>query len=336
MLIRPIARADLAALIDLARVAGAGVTTLQPNEDNLARRIDSSIASFADHDAAANARYLFAFEDEGRSRLVGTSGIAAVLGFDEPRYGYRVGTSVSCSREIGVLRQLQTLFLNNDLTGASELEGFYLHPEYRRGGNGSLLSKARFLYMADFSQRFATMVVAGLRGVCNEQGASPFWDSLGRHFFRGTCTRPDYLSGISNRSLIGELMPQHPVYTAFLSKEAQAAIGQAHPGEHPARALLEAEGFHYQGHVDIFDAGPALLCPQLEIHSIRHSLVAEAEHSETLSGPLHLVSNRSGEDFRVIMTHGTVTEGRFALGSEELARLGISSGHSIRVVPLAL
>lgn len=51
-------------------------------------------------------------------------------------------------------------------------------------------------------------------------------------------------------------MPKHPIYTHFLSDEAQSVIGQVHPQTAPARAVLEKEGFRYRNYVDIFDGGP--------------------------------------------------------------------------------
>jgi arginine N-succinyltransferase len=333
--VRPIARGDLAALVELARGAGIGVTTLPPDETRLARRIDVSVDAFAGRLERARASYLFVLEDPGTGRLAGTSGVAAAVGLDEPWYNYRVGTLVTTSREIGVHRQMQTLFLTNDLTGASELCSLFLHPDYRRDAHGALLSKARFLYLAEFPERFTAKVVAELRGVADPEGRSPFWDSLGRHFFDMEFSRADYLSGVGNKSFIAELMPQHPVYTSLLSEAARAAIGEVHEQTRPARALLEAEGFSYQGYVDIFDAGPAVECPLAAIRAVRESVRCEAAAGGPAEGALHLVSNRREQDFRVLAAPGSVdAEGRFALCDADLEALAIAPGAGVRVVPL--
>jgi arginine N-succinyltransferase len=333
--VRPIAKQDLAALVELARGAGVGVTTLPPDEARLARRIETSADAFAGRLEPARANYLFALEDPATGRLAGTSGVAAAVGLDEPWYNYRVGTLVTTSREIGVHRQMQTLFLTNDLTGASELCSLFLHPDYRRDANGALLSKARFLYLAEFPERFTAKVIAELRGVADADGRSPFWESLGRHFFDMEFSRADYLSGVGNKSFIAELMPQHPVYTSLLSSEARAAIGEVHESTRPARALLEAEGFTYQGYVDIFDAGPAVECALAAIRAVRDSVVCEAAAGGPGEGPLHLVSNRDERAFRVVLARGFVDgAGRFALAGEALAALGRAPGASLRVVPV--
>lgn len=64
-------------------------------------------------------------------------------------------------------------------------------------------------------------------------------------------------------------MPKHPIYTHFLSQEAQDVIGQVHPQTAPARAVLEKEGFRYRNYIDIFDGGPTLEC---DIDRVRASV----------------------------------------------------------------
>lgn len=41
----------------------------------------------------------------------------------------------------------------------------------------------RFLFIAAFRQYFSRKVIAEMRGYTDEQGRSPFWESVGRHFF---------------------------------------------------------------------------------------------------------------------------------------------------------
>lgn len=79
---------------------------------------------------------------------------------------------------------LPTLFLSNDHTGSSELCTLFLDPDWRKEGNGYLLSKSRFMFMAAFRDKFNEKVVAEMRGVIDEHGYSPFWQSLGKRFFQ--------------------------------------------------------------------------------------------------------------------------------------------------------
>ncbi|MCX2958225.1 MAG: arginine N-succinyltransferase, partial [Serratia symbiotica] len=126
------------------------------------------------------------------------------------------------------------------------------------GENGKLLSKVRLLFIAAFRKRFMQRLIAEMRGFSDEKGRSPFWESIGRHFFPIEFAKADYLSGIGQKAFIAELMPKHPLYIDFLSEDAQKVIGEVHPQTVPARRVLESEGLDYQGYVDIFDGGATL------------------------------------------------------------------------------
>ena len=73
-------------------------------------------------------------------------------------------------------------------------------------------------------------------------------------------------------------------------------IGRVHPNTEPALAMLKAEGFSYQGYVDIFDAGPAI---EAETDKIR-AIAAEPEpgagggHSGDDAEP-YLIHNRKAK-----------------------------------------
>jgi arginine N-succinyltransferase len=336
MLVRSIRHDDLPALLHLARNSGVGVTTLPANEERLSRRIEGSLASQASSPNPADSSFVFVLEDDDQTGYVaGICGIEGAVGLTEPWYNYRVGLSVQTSREIGVYRKLDTLFLTNDLTGAAELCSLFLQGEYRRDNNGSLLSKSRFLFMAEFPDRFNPRVIAEMRGVSDDKGRSPFWESLGRHFFKMDFSEADYLSGIGQKSFIAELMPQHPVYTAFLSEEARAVIGQVHDNTKPALAMLEGEGFRYNGYVDIFDAGPTIESALGDIRAVRDSQVLTAKSADTTRGRTWLVSNRRLDDFRVCLAQTEPEPNGLPLQADVINRLAIQPGDGVRVVLLS-
>ena len=257
MIVRPVTSADLPALIELARSTGTGLTTLPANEQRLQHRVSWAEKAFRGEAERGDADYLFVLEDDA-GKVVGISAIAGAVGLREPWYNYRVGLTVSASQELNIHREIPTLFLANDLTGNSELCSLFLHADHRSGLNGKLLSRARFLFIAEFRHLFGDKLIAEMRGMSDEEGRSPFWESLGRHFFKMEFSQADYLTGVGNKAFIAELMPKFPLYTCFLSEEARGVIGRVHPNTEPALAMLKAEGFSYQGYVDIFDAGPAI------------------------------------------------------------------------------
>ena len=195
--------------------------------------------------------------------------IEAAVGLAEPWYNYHVGTQVHASRELDVYTASPTLFLTNDHTGHSELCSLFLDARYRHGQQRTAARRRRGSCSSPSSRdRFAPKIIAELRGKLDADGKSPFWEGLGRHFFAMEYSRADYLTGIGQKAFIAELMPRHPVYTTLLPADARAAIGEVHADTLPARAMLESEGFRYEGYVDIFDAGPTLECFRDNIRAV--------------------------------------------------------------------
>ncbi|MCJ1887773.1 arginine N-succinyltransferase [Pseudomonas sp. LA21] len=335
MIVRPVTSADLPALFDLARSTGTGLTTLPANEQRLQHRVSWAEKAFRGEAERADADYLFVLEDDD-GKVVGISAVAGAVGLREPWYNYRVGLTVSASQELGIHREIPTLFLANDLTGQSELCSLFLHADHRTGLNGRLLSKARFLFIAEFRELFGDKVIAEMRGMSDSEGRSPFWESLGRHFFKMEFSQADYLTGVGNKSFIAELMPKFPLYTCFLSEEARAVIGRVHPDTEPALAMLKAEGFSYQGYVDIFDAGPAIEAPTDKIRPIADSqtLVLAIGTPGDDAEPF-LIHNRKREESRITAAPARVAAGSLVVDALTAKRLRLSAGASVRAVPLS-
>jgi arginine N-succinyltransferase len=341
VVVRPIRANDLAPLLALVRDTGVGLTTLPNNEGLLRGRIEASIATFNGTAEKADEQWVFVMEDTTQSKIVGICAIAGAVGLREPWYSYRVGTVVHASRELGIFTRTPTLFLSNDHTGASELCSLFLAPEYRVGRNGALLSKSRLMFMAQFRERFSPKVIAELRGVSDENGRSPFWESLGRHFFSMDFAEADYLTGIGKKSFVAELMPKHPLYSSFLSKEAQAVIGETHEMTRPARRLLEQEGFRFEGHVDIFDAGPALESDLVDIDAVQKSTthtvaaVTEASADSASAAPLMLISNVHLAEFRVGLGRCQISDDKVVISADIAKVIGVKVGDTVRVVALS-
>jgi arginine N-succinyltransferase len=340
--VRPIARDDLPAVLALSEHTGAGLTTLPANSERLASRIERSVVSFAGHASKADACYVFVLLDGSVERVVGIAAIEAAVGLAEPWYNYHVGTLVHASRALDVYTAAPTLFLANDHTGHTELCSLFLDQSFRHGHNGALLAKSRLLFIAEFGDLFAPKVIAELRGKLDANGKSPFWEGLGRHFFAMEYTTADYLTGIGQKAFIAELMPRHPVYVNLLPESARAVIGEVHDDTRPARALLEQEGFRYEGYVDIFDAGPTLECYRDNIRAVRQSALVPVRLGQEDPVPDNvgddiawLVTNRRYADFRSIVARAPSRCDRFPLLPYAARQLGVSEGDLVRAVPLA-
>jgi arginine N-succinyltransferase len=331
--IRPIRLDDLDALLELAREAGAGFTSLPPDRDYLRGRIELSMRSFdAQVSSPGHERYLFVLEGEGAA-IGGCCAVEAACGLDEPFYSYRVGLTVQASQRFELYNRVPTLYLTNDYTGSTVLCSLFLRPGFRgRDGAGRLLSKCRFLFVAAHRARFAERAIAEMRGVSDEHGRSPFWEGLGRHFFRVDYGEAERIVGLGNKSFIAELMPAHPIYAVLLSDEARAVMGQVHEHTRPALRLLESEGFRHQGYIDIFDGGPTMEAPVDAVRSIRDSRVLEAcVGVPSQKAAVQLLSNDRLREFRCALAPAAPARDHVVLDQSAAAALNIRAGDPVRI-----
>ncbi|WP_174990345.1 arginine N-succinyltransferase [Pandoraea captiosa] len=337
--------ADLPALLELATLAGPGMTSFKPDRAALEARLARVAATLGGTAPTAEQGYLFVMEDVDTGEIAGVCGLEAAVGLDQPFYTYRKDTIVHASRELNVWSRMLTLSLSNDLTGYSELCSLLLNPKWRGHGNGALLSKARFLFMAQFPERFGPQVCAELRGFFDDEGQSPFWQSLGQHFFKIDFDQADYLTSIGKKSFVAELMPKYPIYVDFLSPQAQAAIGVTHRDTLPARRLLEQEGMRSGAHVDIFDSGPVLEARVADLRAARDSRylsvnIVTSESGNTAPAPAvahaepYLVACLSLEGFRATLLTGRPERRAFSMTAHAAQALGVKHGDRIQVLPL--
>ena len=337
MLIRPIAATDFPDLLNIAEESGVGFTSLPLNEEILQQKIDNSLESFQrELEQPGDESYLFVLEDTDTGEIVGTTAVATGVGTKEAFYHYHREKVVHSSRELGVHNQMEVLTLCNHYTGSTEVCTLYLRDSYRKGTNGRLLSKCRFLFMAEFSKRFSPKVIAEMRGVSDASGHSPFWEWLGEHFFSMDFPKADYLVGSGNKVFIAELMPKYPLYVNLLSTAAQSAIGEVHDKTRPALKLLEKEGFTHEGYIDIFDGGPTVEASLDKIHSVRHSRRQQVtvDSVEAKSQPC-LVCNTDLQNFRATLCDLALTEDGIAGMPKDIAeQLKLSEGDDIRIIEL--
>ncbi|MGV8894013.1 MAG: arginine N-succinyltransferase [Burkholderiaceae bacterium] len=342
LVVRAVNASDLDRMLELASQVGSGMTTLKPDRKMLGQRLEIACASFAEQIAPTQRDYVFVMEDTCTGRVAGICAIKSAVGLDEPFYNYRIGTLVHSSRELGVFSKMETLYLTNDLTGATELCSLFLHPDYRGGTNGKLLSKSRLLFIAQFPHLFNAKVIAEMRGFQNAEGNSPFYESLGRHFFKMDFDHVDDLTSLGKKSFIAELMPRYPLYVDYLPAEAQEVIGRVHVATVPARRLLEQEGMYFEGYVDIFDAGPVLQARVSELRALRESALAIIDPAaesvaEVATDPV-LVSNTVLPDFRIIVVQSQSQpqpqSAHVALTASERELLACAVGDPVRSMTL--
>lgn len=303
LVFRPVREADLDGIYQLAKQAGIGVTTLPAEKETLHAKIDLSLKTFAQKTRSQKDQvYFFVLEDLTHHKIVGTSAIDACAGGELPFYSYKLVNLMQVSHSLELQFNHPVLHLSNDYQSKTEICTLFLAPDYRKHGNGLLLSRGRFLFMAQFPQFFSDLVFAEMRGVSNLQGQSPFWQSLGQHFFGMTFADADRLTAVTNKQFIADLMPHHPIYVELLSVAAQRVIGKPHQDTKPALSMLEREGFVNKGYVDIFDAGPTIESSLSQIRTVRESEILRVNElsSDNHLSERYLMCNMK-KDFRVVI-----------------------------------
>ena len=335
--IRAARPSDLQSIYEMAKLTGGGFTNLPPDRQALSAKLERAAAGFAsEKEYPADELYLMVLEDLDSGEVRGTCQIFGQVGQRWPFYSYRIGTDSKHSEQLGRTFHAQVLMLSNDLNGASEVGGLFLHPAARAGGLGLLLARSRYLFIARHRARFGDRILAELRGVIDEAGGSPFWDGVAGKFFGMNFQEADQFNAVHGNQFIADLMPKHPIYTQFLSAEAQAVIGEVHPQTAPARAVLEKEGFRYRNYIDIFDGGPTLECDIDRVRAIRKSRLVEVAEGQPAPGewPLCMVANEQYQQFRVMLVTANPDTEQLVLSAAQLDVLKCQPGDKVRLVRL--
>ncbi|MDX1836927.1 arginine N-succinyltransferase [Legionella taurinensis] len=337
MLFRSANSGDLDAIYSLAQLCGIGMTTLPKDKELLQKRLQWSCDSFKrtiqhPHDEY----YFFVLEHPATGEVVGTSAIEASTGHELPFYSYKVSKRTRICHSLNIRSDYEVLSLVNDNQGKSEICTLFLQPEYRKNHNGLLLSRARFLFIAEHPERFAPTIIAEMRGISDDLGHSPFWDNVGRHFFHMPFPDADRLTISTNKQFIADLMPRNPIYIKLLSPAAQAVIGQPHQSTVPAMNILLREGFRYNSYVDIFDAGPTIEAPINQIRTVAVSRVMTIKNlSDEVSGSHYLLANTK-LDFRATISQMIFNEAKNTciISKPTAELLKVRQGDRIRAAPL--
>ncbi len=302
---------DLEPLYQMAKLTGGGFTNLPPDRAALTAKLERADAAFQrEENSLADEIFVLVLEDAESGKVIGTCQLFTQVGQHWPFYSYRLTTLTQHSKELNRTVRAELLSLVTDLEGSSEVGGLFLHPNERAGGLGLLLARSRYLFIAMHRARFADRILAELRGIIDERGGSPFWDGVAGRFFGMSFQEADYFNALNGNQFIADLMPRHPVYISMLNDEARAAIGVPHPSGRAAMRMLENEGFHYNGYVDIFDGGPTMIARTDDV-----TTVAQAQS-------LPLVATDCGKGERALIATGHLASFRCCFG----ARMEVDGG----------
>ena len=333
MLIRPVKENDLDALLSLARESGPGMTNFTDNAESMLSKIQQSVGSFSKSVASPDDEYyFFVLEDTKTKRLAGCCGIFSTVGIHRPFYSFRVLSLTHTSQEIEFYEPVRVLQMVEEHRGCAEVASLFLTQDYRKDGNGRLLSRSRFLFMTEFRQRFPEYVIAEMRGKVDENGQSAFWNSLGGHFFPMNFIEADQFNALGHFQFISDMMPKYPIYIRLLPEQAQAMIGDTHEHTVPALKMLQREGFRNDGCVDVFDAGPVIKCPIDDLRTSRNCISATVSKIAKISEQQdYLVCNTDLENFGLTRGQLIYSDDNQVTLDETLARkLNVDEGSQIR------
>lgn len=334
--IRPCRYEDLDDLMLISHAVGRGMTSMPADRDAWQDKISASEAAFSEAGATLpSATYFMVLEDSETGRIIGTTAIYTGIGLNKPFYSYKISTLVSSSDDLAITRQSRVLNMVNDYTGATEIGSLFLLPEFRLPGVGQFLSRARYLAMADFPERFGDLVMAELRGWQDDQGHSPLWDHLGHTFFGIDFQEAVTTAALKGTKFISDLMPRYPIYIDLLPQAARDVIGKPHESSAPALNMLKKEGFQFTGYVDLFDGGPSVQAATQEIHTVRDSRSLEVEICDTADtdAPLYMISNGQLANFRAILAPVQFSDaGSPQISREAAEALRTDTGAQLRFV----
>ncbi|HEX8667845.1 MAG TPA: arginine N-succinyltransferase [Allosphingosinicella sp.] len=330
--VRPVRNEDFQAIYEMAKLTGGGFTNLPPDKGALVDKLVRSEHGFArDEDSLGDDMFMMVLENVDTGQIRGTCQMFSSVGSEWPFYSYRISTLSQTSKALGRTFRAEMLTLVTDFDGCSEVGGLFLHPGERAGGLGMLLARSRYMFIKLHRARFANRVIAELRGVIDEAGASPFWDAIAGRFFGMTFQEADEFNAVHGTQFIADLMPKTPVYTAMLPETARAVMGVPHPSGRAAMKMLEREGFAYDCYVDIFDGGPTMVSQTDQIRTVRESreCVVGAVSDEAGAQQMLLGAGRLG---RFAACYGEVTsnpDGTIAIDRKAAEMLGVASGDTI-------
>lgn len=333
LIVRPARTDDLESFIKLARVAGPGFTSLAVPDSDLEERLAKSVKSFAENiDAPADHIYLLMLEDSETNEIVGVSAIKAKVGLNKPFFSFKLLKIAQSSSAANRHFDMNVMLLVNEYSGTSEVGTLFVKSKMRGTGAGRLISQARYMLIATAPERIADTIISELRGRVDEHGHSPFWESLGRKFFKMDFSEADEITAQTDNQFITDLMPKYPIYLDLLTDEAQEAVGKTHPDGVGARRLLEAEGFRFDGYVDIFDGGPTMAAPRGQIRTVKDSHVLTVVEQSDMK-PTHqaLVSNEKVKEFRAVFANVRFEDDGLHLSADTIEALQLKSGDKARV-----
>ncbi len=325
IVVRRVESNDFEQYVELAFSSNINFYTLPKNRELLENLFENALNSFKDEVEVPNKEfYIFVAEDTETKKLLGVSALSATSGGVEPLFFYKRETITNNSSIDRVIKNLEVLKPVSYPKGPSEVCSLFVLPAARGSGVGKLLSFSRFLFVACFPNRFTKTFIAELRGKV-ENGTSPFWECVGRHFLDATFEEVQEMLNYG-KDFIKDFLPSYPLYVPLLPRAAQDVLGKVDSETEAALLLLNRLGFTINSEVDVIDAGPKLIAQRDSIFLIAHSQKVAVEKIAPCTSKKLIITNEK-LDFRAAF--GEIENG--VLSPDAAKALKVTSGDTVRI-----
>ena len=293
---------DCNQIFELIKDGDPGMTTLPKSKQEVKERINWSISSI-NKKKLSDSKDCYLFVLQENKKIIGISAIYTSVSKNGSSIFFRRKKKKISSKSLNFTKDLDVIQLYKVKKAYTELGTLFLHPNFRGKGRGSLLSLARFKFMALWSERFNNNIVAEIRGKVDKDNQSIFWKYFSKYFFNEELFNNDEISYIDN-SFITESIPKHPFLVDPLNKKAQIIIGKPNDNAYPAFKMMQSQNFEPNGLVDIIDAGPCLDCRINNIELIKTNKIVKVQSfGVPKKDYIGLISNTTLKNFRVVRSH---------------------------------
>lgn len=329
-IVRAIQKNDFNGFVKLAFKAKIGITSLPKNVSRLSTLLDSSVKSFEKKTSSPGREiYLFVLEDTKTKTVCGICGIYAVTGDDHPLNYFKIHSLPLVKKFPETPDTIDVLEPLTYSSGPTEICSLFLDPDFRKEGLGKLLSFSRFLFMANFPERFTKTVYALMRSYIDEDDENPFWNHVGRKFldvsFKTLIQRKD-----EGQDIFPPLLAKFSLLVPMLHSDARKAIGNVYQNTLPALHMLKEQGFASTGEIDAIDGGPKIEAVREQIKAIKESQLATIVGvKDVTSTRTYLISN-CHSDFRCCLGSLRNNNEGLILCTEAAQLLNVKLGDSIR------
>lgn len=320
MYIRLVKENDLDALFLFLQQSKTELTSLPKNKNSLAEKIALSTASEKYQDLADWHRCLMVLYDPVKDAIAGISGLER---------------EKSCAPHYIIDQNNKCLRFSTSAVSPIKLGSLLIHEEYRNYGLGGLLSKARFLYLANFSHPIADHIHAELRGWVDNNGRSPFWEKISSSFYDGSFSSIDQYRGTHPEIFFESHIAAHNIPFYLIEDDVKQVIGTVHKDTENAKRMLEKEGFTHTNCVDILDGGPILKSTLKNVFTIKNSnlfSVSTNRENEKIS-ETWMISNIKVNGFRAGLYPAAHRSGHLYVQPQTLAALELDPDDLVRAVP---